>query len=111
MTARDSRGGWYSARVLSVDGEFVTVHFDGWESRWDERLNASQDPPPLRPWSSSAAVGPMGRDETGGGGEEISTEALLDNALGSLPAAQRVGGVGSAGGIDRLVFLSVFFTF
>jgi hypothetical protein len=60
VTARDSPGQWYSARVIGRSGDVVRVHFDGWAERWDEDINLIDGR--LMAWSSRAAVGPRGRD-------------------------------------------------
>jgi hypothetical protein len=49
------KGRWWPAQILSKSGELYRIHYDGWESKWDEYVPPTrlcQPPPPV-----NAAVG------------------------------------------------------
>lgn len=44
------KGRWWPAQILSKSGELYRVHYDGWESNWDEYVSTDrlcQPPPPI----------------------------------------------------------------
>jgi Caspase domain/RNA binding activity-knot of a chromodomain len=51
LEARDSEGNWYISEILDWKGSNRTykVHFYGWDSKWDEWLNASRLRPIVKP--------------------------------------------------------------
>lgn len=40
----DSMGMWLPARVRDIQGDRVLVHYEGWESNWDEWIDLSTEP-------------------------------------------------------------------
>lgn len=45
LEARDFKGKWYAAEIVEGKGQRYKVHFNGWESKWDEWVDDAQ----LRP--------------------------------------------------------------
>lgn len=45
LEAQDFKGRWYTAEILEGKGERYKIHFNGWDSKWDEWVDASK----LRP--------------------------------------------------------------
>lgn len=41
IDARDTSNDWLEAQILEVGDHDVLVHFDGWASKWDERISKS----------------------------------------------------------------------
>lgn len=38
MDVRDNVGNWCVAQVVNIDGEILRVHFEGWNSTFDEDI-------------------------------------------------------------------------
>lgn len=58
VDAQDSSGKWYESVVQAVTQDIITVHFFGWNSRWDAELSKDYStelvkkiPPPQPLWS------------------------------------------------------------
>jgi hypothetical protein len=51
VEARDSQGNWYTSEILNWkrSNRLYKVHFYGWESKWDEWVNASRLRPIVKP--------------------------------------------------------------
>ena len=33
---------WYKSEILEVSGDKYKVHYDGWDSKWDEEVDATR---------------------------------------------------------------------
>lgn len=43
VDAKDAQGNWYQAHLLKIDGDRVRVHYENWDSKWDEWISKTKE--------------------------------------------------------------------
>ena len=75
--ARDSKGSWYQAFIVTRTDSCVHVHFTGWEKDYDEKIPLEDVSARLRARAVSTAVGPLGHETN----QTVSAMYSLDGTV------------------------------
>jgi len=96
LDIRDAVGKWCAAQVVEISGSDATIHFEGWESKWDEGVDFMIEP------YRFARVGEIPRAGKNPYrlGQQVRARYLLNGASGQY---RMEGGITAIDGVELQV--------